>query len=501
MLSRKELINNLSEEEKKYIPMFEQISIPDFTKCVAQFAGLAIQEVSNKAMTQYLLTWAEHKYRFFKKMGNKVRIDKETTYIDEGDDIPAKMIDLQNEFPGFAHWIIGFSNVTKNKIRSVYDLDYSIRLKANELFPTLTLEGMSITHFFKKYLKADDDLVTKLGRIFENQEVTANFTLSIDPTDMMLASENPYGWRSCYALETDNSDSYADGCLAAVLDDSSMIVYIWNNSGKYSLYDNFKLDRVRYKRMREWISVAPDFSAIHFNEIYPGKGNYSDELRKTVRCFVEDIINPDILWKRNEELPFDDMATVNREYDYGYSEFCDSRIYVTADGKKKPSWKVYNERIICPCGCGSELPSNYSEEMCYNGDGFIYENYYVEDYWCDEIDDYCPDYCDGEGCRNCPEPNRNRMRCGDDTSERCIHLDPDEAEEAGMFDPFESDTVTCDEKLCDGCPLYRFHHPTEEEKEIKEEELATQEPIEQTKLELNDVIKKVYTGEELLDIL
>ena len=128
-----------------------------------------------------------------------------------------------------------------------------------------------MTHFFKSCLQAPDELVTRLGRIWEHETITGTHTISIDPVDMMLASENPYDWQSCYRLETFDGGSHADGCLAAVLDDSSLITYVWNREGKYSLYNRYDFKKIRYYRMRQWVSVSPSQNSIHFNDIYPRK--------------------------------------------------------------------------------------------------------------------------------------------------------------------------------------------------------------------------------------
>lgn len=90
-------------------------------------------------------------------------------------------------------------------------------------------------------MNAPDELITNVAAIFENQKVKATHTISIDPVDMMLASDNPYNWTSCYRLELERDDSHADGCLAAILDNSSLIAYVWNNEGKFELYENIIL--------------------------------------------------------------------------------------------------------------------------------------------------------------------------------------------------------------------------------------------------------------------
>ena len=63
MLLTKNLIENVDE---KYIPMLKEVNIPEFTKCIAEFSGLQITQVSDSQIKDYLLTWARNKYRFYK---------------------------------------------------------------------------------------------------------------------------------------------------------------------------------------------------------------------------------------------------------------------------------------------------------------------------------------------------------------------------------------------------------------------------------------------------
>ena len=55
MLKTLELIENVEEQ---YVPMLKLVNIPDFTKCIAQFSGLGINEVPNEVIKRYLVTWA-----------------------------------------------------------------------------------------------------------------------------------------------------------------------------------------------------------------------------------------------------------------------------------------------------------------------------------------------------------------------------------------------------------------------------------------------------------
>ena len=80
MLIKKDLLEAADEQ---YRPMLKEVSIPDFTKCIAQFSGLHISKVSDEVIKTYLLTWAKNKYRFYQLLGNKLKIDNKIQYKDE----------------------------------------------------------------------------------------------------------------------------------------------------------------------------------------------------------------------------------------------------------------------------------------------------------------------------------------------------------------------------------------------------------------------------------
>ena len=278
------------------------------------------------------------------------------------------------------------------------------------------------------------------------------YTISIDPVDMMLASENPYGWVSCYRLALENDGSHADGCLAAILDDSSLITYVWSSEGKFSLYDEYQFKSIRYFKMRKWISVSPDGNAIHFNLTYPGKSSYSKDFEKSLRTIVEDIFNKDAVWKKNEVTGI----TCKRLYPYGYSEFSYDSIYRIKDTETK-DWFVYNEQILCPCGCGDYLVGSHDAEddrgvvYVYNGEGFIAENFNLEEDeedWCE----YIQDYCGHHNCRNCEIWNRCNAVCELDVNESCPNSE--EAMDEDSFDPVEDNVVHCGGH-CENCEFYK----------------------------------------------
>ena len=466
MLRIQTLVGKLGKE---YEPMVAQIKIAEFTKTIAQLSNMQVDRVPDQVIEEYLTHWAINKFRFFKMLGNKTRVDIPFIYEDETKDTWQEMRELIPDYPAYAPWIYEMSNFKINKIdASKWDWRDKIMEYLEEIIKDgpvrRVLSDMSITTFFKRQLKAPDDLVTKIGRIYENEEINATFTISIDPVDMMMASENPYKWTSCYRLEL-MSDSHADGCLAAVLDSSSLITYVWNNKGKYSLYGNFDMKEIRYYRMREWICISDNFATIHFNAIYPGKTNYSQDLEKKYRNVVETFVAkamfPDAenIWAKTDD------AYCERENPYGYGEFSKSYMW-TLKGQKSQSIRAYDRDITCPCGCGCTVPGTGDDDdgLEYNGDGYTYENM-VERYWCDRIDDYCDD----QDCEYCSAWRSDNAVCELDENEYCE--DTYEAEAEGCFDADESRIVSCGSH-CEGCPLYKLHHPEEEETEEEEEKTS-----------------------------
>lgn len=407
MILKKDLIEKLGEE---YAPMINQISIPDFTKCIAYYSGLAIKDVSDKAIAEYLYKWATNKLHIFKMLGNKTRIDTNITYVDEVKNYEVEYNSLAAEYPAYALWLMSLGYPSKNKMCSIYDFAYDTRVACQRLFPHFTFEGTSITHFFKKCLKAPEDLINKIAAIYEHSTVTSIFTISIDPVDMMLASENPYGWTSCYRLEPENDASHADGCLAAVLDSASLITYAWNKKGDFSLGNDYSFKSIRYKRMREWIAVSHDFKAIHFNDIYPGKYAYPATFTKTWRDIIEthvaNYLQVKNLWvKANADGTT--LGNCLREFLYGYGEYNSDNVYVLKESVGKDYFiPVYNVSILCPCGCESIMPGSDDEWYEYQGGGFIHDNFsenYPEEEYCEYSDEPCGDAynCCEENCHNC----------------------------------------------------------------------------------------------------
>lgn len=473
-------------EREQYKDMLNMVNIPDFYKCISQFSGLRMNEISDDTMAEYLMTWCKNKYRFFKMMGSGTRIDIDFEYNRFKEDIGNVIEEIGREYPAYYLWLREFKNITKNKIEE-RDINWSGRDILAKLFPQYNVYGSTLTHFLKSKLNAPDDLVTKIGRIFENDKIQAKYTISIDPVDMMLASENPYNWTSCYRLELDRDDSHADGCMAAVLDTTSLITYVWEKEGEFNLYDNFKFKNIRYYRMRQWIAISKGFEAIHFNSIYPGK-SYEEEFYKQLRNIVETLVAQymhvenkwrknahNVLIKKSDWQDWRHYVKTYRHYGYGYNEYENDNIYINnelyprledEDTQEHPQFQslpllVYDVPISCPCGCGGTLTGSdeYDDDYAhYNGEGFVCENWCEEErLWCEYLDDYCTyglscnDYCE-EG--DCSVWCRNNPTCDID-GDLCDDPDWDELNGA--------EEMQANANHCSGCPRWQDCHSNDEE--------------------------------------
>lgn len=445
------LTKNLIEGAKpEYVEMLKEVNIPDFYKCIAEFSGLSMDRIDDEQVKEYLLTWAKNKYEFWKLLGNKLRLDQPFTYKKMRDNIRQELDDLEMDYPAYSLWLDCFRRATKNEVEW-RELDWSTRDKLNKLFPQNKFDGCSLTGFFKRMLNAPDELVTKLAHIFENDEIKATHTISIDPVDMMLASENPYNWESCYRLETDNCSSHADGCMAAVLDTKSLITYVWNHEGKLKIYNEYDFKCVRYKRMRQWVALSEKMTTIHFNTIYPGK-DYDDELEKHFRDMVESVV-ANYLGIRNmwRQVDRESNVSTTRYYDYGYGEFRRAYMWYQSDSTPE-SIKVYDEEINCACGCGTAICGS-DEGKEYLGEGFTCTGF-SEGHWCEYIEDYCSDGdCTEECCSCCETWMENHPTCSLDPDIECEDVDWDEARHGVM---------EANHSHCHSCPHWERCHAEEE---------------------------------------
>lgn len=426
MIKTCDLIKNIDE---KYVPMLEKVNIPDVTKCLAVWSGLDMNCLDEQVIINYLHTWAKNKYHIFELFGRELRTEQHFQLNKQKSVMIAEIQSLQKQYPAYALWLQSIRGLETNEIKRT-DISYDTRDMISKLYPEVNIEGMAITHFFKKYLLASEQFVIDLAKIYENNKTDVMGTWSIDPVDILTASENPYNWSSCYMISKSHCDSnHSDGCVAAMLDGCSTIFYVWNKEGKTQI-GNYTFKSTRYKMMRMFVDIGADFKTAYFHLLYPSHSDFDNEestYLKDFRLFIENkmatYINEPDIWKKG----YDDL---DREYYYGYNEFNRGVMYahesvIKEDGSKDIDWhktkvaQPYSEPITCLCGCkkvltGSDEYEESDEGPHYIGGGFICSNF-EERTWCEEEEDYMN--CDGD-CEHCDIYLCNHPVCPI-TGERC----------------------------------------------------------------------------------
>ena len=476
MLLTKDLIKDARVTEE-LIPMLKEVDIPDFVKCIATFSKLPFDRIDDGVIQDYLITWAKNKYKYYKLLGNKLRVDTKIEYKTETCDRKEEIEVLQKQFPIYAPWLQGIEEAKNNEL-NWHNLSSNF-ISMLDFFPETKNgfdKGMHITSFFQRCLEAPAELVTKIAGLFELDKIDSNFTISIDPVDIMLASVTPYDWSSCYGLEC---GGHADGCMAALLDTASIVTYIWDKEGKYSLDKKYDLKKIRFKKMRQWVAFSDDMKAIHFNKLYPSNDRCREELLQKIRLITEkrvsEYLGIEDIWTCYTRLDKEarKKIDVGRMYGYGYSEFDKEYVYVhralakeleDPDNETKVKITPYDVDYKCACGCGTILPcSDACEEEVDFGDGFNCESV-IRKFYCELADCYCEladDICEGN-CGSCcywedahPYCEYKDGECEDPEIESCDG-------EAQFY-----------EDICCECPHYKEHikaMKAEKEEEDRQEE-------------------------------
>ena len=241
--------------------------------------------------------------------------------------------------------------------------------------------------------------------------------------------------------------------MAAVLDTSSLITYIWSREGEYTLGEKYKFKNIRYKKMRQWIAINKEMNMIHFNDVYPQKNDISEELlfqfRDIVETFVANYTQTENKWKRAS------YCDIEREYLYGYNEYSSYNLFKQTNSENEKTeikMKVYDEPIECPCGCGDILTGS-DEGFEYKGGGF-HHNCFTEGFYCE----LCEDYCEGGDCTEavccgCSYWEQAHPSCGLDGTTKCINPDEDYVSYDGIMEATK--------EHCNNCPHWLECHEEE----------------------------------------
>lgn len=438
------------EEDKKYIPMIRKVNIPNFVKCVAVWSSIEVDDLCETTLIETLIKWAKEKYLIYEKLEKEIKVSSDFEYKPPMEAVEQERKNELNRlskiYPVYTPWLTSLRSGDENKISENTNLSF------RGWAETAKIEAKGetkITSFFKRSLEAPEELVTAIAALFDNSRtVKSKLTLSIDPVDMLLASENPYNWTSCYKL--DRGECFADGCMAAIVDSASLIAYIGEESGDLSIVNNnrdvqYKVSKVAYKRMRQWVAVNDYFDSVCINALYPDK-----------TTSIQDELNPYIfnwlLGCEERELNERNISrTTNRIYSYGYSsELLNSKVYGRTEAERI---NIYDNKIPCFCGCKGVLPEKDElyDTMSYNSEGFNCENYFEEEPYCEIAEERC-----GRAFDIC------RSNCSDCSSWR---------HENGIFCPYEDSDDMCIEveeascENCEDCSVYQAYMEEQEDDE------------------------------------
>ncbi len=366
------------------IEMISKVNLMDFQKCVLAWSGL--DEVN---IAQYLKLWAKNKKSFYINLfKGELRIDKIISIKKDKELTSCSLLQYAEKYPAYAPWLSIFDN--QYQAGNVFTTkDKMVR----EAFPTKykNFQDMKVTKFFQSYLQAPEELVTDLGKYYGEGALEGTYTVSIDPVDMILASVSGYEWTSCYRITSGDDGKgrgqHSDGAIAALIDTTSLITYLWRKEGKIDL-DKYKVE-TRYKIARQYVNFKEEEKCMHFCKVYPGD---SLSTRRSFRIVFEEIVSKayeiEDDWKI---LGFSEEYRIETErfFLYGYDEFGhDAIVHKTLTPKDIVRIEPYDERIPCPCGCLEDLVgSEESGTILEVDDGWHCGTVYYGIDWEDEYEE------------------------------------------------------------------------------------------------------------------
>lgn len=187
----------------------------------------------------------------------------------------------------------------------------------------------------------------------------ARIVVSINPLEMLLASDCTTGWSSCYGLK---SGAHKTAPLALICDRTSAIAYSYNTTTHAY---GFELPA---KNWRQWLFFDfNNFGCIH-NRQFPGS---KPMVEQAARELTAQILKQ-VCHKPDAEIAVDYNREKNISQIYSNWVYSDPRscvLYVSrgtkSDSLSSPMFKAGTDRVICP-GCGKvrEASENKGQILC-----------------------------------------------------------------------------------------------------------------------------------------
>lgn len=277
----------------------------------------------------------------------------------------------------------------------------SLEIKNNKVYINGRKPIKAILEEIKKYNEEAADILynlTKAEETLQHLDLTTTFKviISAKPEDFINCSENTTGWQSCFRKDGE----YHTSTNAFYTDDRMLVSYIATADGR--------------KIGRRWLHIDYNQKVVCSGKQY---GTYSDKVAKSVREYVQALINKDVKWYSfTQDYSFHDVQACYQDSNYIVS-------YI--EGNKDSNYCIYKEMED---GLDFEDEVNegkwYSEAMVCEECGRRHneeDSYYIEqgDYYvCNDcIDNYT--YCDSHSRYEVTEDNEF-YSCGRYGNVSCI---------------------------------------------------------------------------------
>jgi hypothetical protein len=231
--------------------------------------------------------------------------------------------------------------VLANVIEQINVFDRDVRGNSKEV-----IRQKIITHVL-------DGFSQVMNTITKSKPETHYLVLSCNPLDMLLSSDSTNGWNSCHRLE----GGYATGGLAYMLDDVSLIAYVYKNVRQYAPCSV----ELPIKSWRQMVYLDVENKAAIMSREYPGlKSALGKASRRLVARVLADLTGCEYKWKvarlnTNATMPEnpDDNGDycVDRKGIWQYRDIPTYRIRMQGGGTPK----VYTGLRYLPCPvCGKQ---------------------------------------------------------------------------------------------------------------------------------------------------
>lgn len=188
----------VSEEpsEDEITKMIAQVDLNTFTNIIKARMredgadGEDLGKINRNWAKEYLKQWAKAKYRLYKLLGNKLKVEKDLEIEPSVEEFRTMQKELMQKFPLYRPIIehVYYEAFVKERI----DTEFIWR---DAFLDKRVTDGMSLTKFFALF--GSEELNVELSKMYQNKG-KAHLTISIDPNDYLTVSINSSGWRSCH---------------------------------------------------------------------------------------------------------------------------------------------------------------------------------------------------------------------------------------------------------------------------------------------------------------